>query len=78
MKQLVLFTLILCAASAVTAASVQPKKLAECEIVCIEKTPECYVTQDKDGCLDISDKKPVKKDGALICTLKGCETKTKY
>jgi hypothetical protein len=50
-----------------------------CSITCIEKTPDCYVSKDKDGCLIISDEKPkVNKEGKLICIIPGCEKETKY
>lgn len=47
-----------------------------CSITCYEKTPTCYVTQDKDGCLNISDKKPVCKDNKCICEMSGCDKKS--
>jgi hypothetical protein len=53
----------------------EPMKDA-CSITCYEKTPSCYVTQGKDGCLDISDKKPECNDGKCVCKISGCEKTT--
>lgn len=72
------FTLM---ASSVFAATNQPATGTEpmkdaCSITCYEKTPTCYVTQDKEGCLIISDKKPECHDGKCVCEIKGCEKQT--
>lgn len=47
-----------------------------CSITCYEKTPTCYVTQDKEGCLKISDTKPECTGNACVCKIDGCEEKT--
>ena len=47
-------------------------------ITCYEKTPTCYVTKDKSGCLDISYKKPVCAKGSCVCTVKACNKVTNY
>lgn len=50
-----------------------------CKIVVHEKTPDCYVTQDEEGCLDIGNEKPVcNDDGKCIAVLPGCDKKTEY
>jgi hypothetical protein len=49
-----------------------------CTITCYEKTPTCYVAKDNDGCLVISDHKPVPGKKSSICTLQSCDTRTVY
>lgn len=49
-----------------------------CSITCYEKTPSCYVSKDKSGCLVISNEKPSCSKGSCICELKACAKKSSY
>lgn len=51
-----------------------------CEITVHEKTPDCYVSQDDKGCIDIGNEKPKCDKDKKVCTVKipGCETQTEY
>jgi hypothetical protein len=50
-----------------------------CTITCEQKTPTCYVTQEKSGCLVISnDKPPTRNKGSYTCVIEGCDIKTTY
>lgn len=72
----VLMTGAVFATGASTASSNSDKSMKDaCSVTCYEKTPTCYVTQGKDGCLDISNEKPDCTKAACVCKLAGCETK---
>jgi len=50
-----------------------------CEIIVHEKTPDCYVKQGKDGCLDIGNTKPeCNAKGECVVKMPGCDKTTKY
>lgn len=53
-------------------------KNGSCEIICYEKTPDCYVTKDDSGCLVISNTKPKRVNGSYICKIESCEIKRVY
>lgn len=50
-----------------------------CEIIVHEKTPDCYVKQGEDGCLEIGNVKPECDDkGECVAKLPGCDETRQY
>jgi len=71
MKKIILFSvLVICG----NAFALQDK----CSITCYEKTPTCYVTAEKSGCIKISYEKPKCGEKSCTCIIKGCDKKTTF
>lgn len=74
MKKTIYISMILSLISANSAFSAPN----DCSVTCYEKTPACYATEDKAGCITISNEKPKCVGKSCTCVLKGCERKTTY
>ncbi|MHB1949751.1 MAG: hypothetical protein ACYCQI_16755 [Gammaproteobacteria bacterium] len=71
MKKFLLFSMLVMSGSAFSLQE-------NCSITCYEKTPTCYVTTDKSGCIKLSYQKPKCGEKACTCVIKGCDTKTTF
>lgn len=73
-------TLLIVSVSMSGASQASTSSSKSCTITCEQKTPTCYVTQEKSGCLVISNSKPptCNKKGSCTCVIEGCDTTTTY
>ena len=72
--------LLLCSCASNPFAKSGTKSAGTCDVRCNENTQACYVTQEKPGCLTISDAPPkvCAKGSSTVCLQKSKRTVTTY